>query len=134
MAVNQKLLEILVCPKCKGDLVFPEAGDGLICNVCRLKYEIKDDIPIMLIDEAIPLDRGEETPKSKGDEASAGTDDSGLNILPHSGIVHQVFEAWLREHPEHSFWMHRKFKRKSGQRKRKEAPAAVPARRMQYDV
>ncbi len=63
MAVNQKLLEILVCPKCKGDLVLTQAGDGLICNACRLKYEIKDDIPIMLIDEAIPLDKGEEPPK-----------------------------------------------------------------------
>ncbi len=66
MAVNQKLLEILVCPKCKGDLVLTGAGDGLICNACRLKYEIKDDIPIMLIDEAIPLDQGEQAPKSKG--------------------------------------------------------------------
>ncbi|MDR3604184.1 MAG: Trm112 family protein [Syntrophaceae bacterium] len=56
MAVNPKLLEILVCPKCKGDLVLTENSDGLICDVCRLKYEIKDDIPIMLIDEAIPLD------------------------------------------------------------------------------
>jgi uncharacterized protein len=63
MAVNQKLLEILVCPKCKGDLVLTGAGDGLICNACRLKYEIKDDIPIMLIDEAIPLDQGERAPK-----------------------------------------------------------------------
>jgi uncharacterized protein YbaR (Trm112 family) len=56
MAVNQKLLEILVCPKCKGDLVLTDQQDGLICNACRLKYEIKDDIPIMLIDEAKPLD------------------------------------------------------------------------------
>ncbi|HMK33841.1 MAG TPA: Trm112 family protein [Desulfomonilaceae bacterium] len=56
MAIHEKLLEILVCPKCKGDLVLTEAGDGLICNACRLKYEIKDDIPIMLIDEAVPLD------------------------------------------------------------------------------
>ncbi|MGO9565984.1 MAG: Trm112 family protein [Desulfomonilaceae bacterium] len=63
MAVNQKLLEILVCPKCKGDLVLTEAGDGLICNACRLKYEIKDDIPIMLIDEAIPLDQGAQAPR-----------------------------------------------------------------------
>jgi len=61
MAVNPKLLEILVCPKCKGDLVLTEPGDGLICHACRLKYEIKDDIPIMLIDEAIPLDN--EAPK-----------------------------------------------------------------------
>jgi uncharacterized protein len=56
MAVNQKLLEILVCPKCKGDLVLTDQQDGLICNACRLKYEIKDDIPIMLIDEAKSLD------------------------------------------------------------------------------
>jgi uncharacterized protein YbaR (Trm112 family) len=55
MAVSQDLLDILVCPKCKGDLTLTEAGDGLICRSCRLKYEIKDDIPIMLIDEAIPL-------------------------------------------------------------------------------
>ena len=55
MAVNQELLDILVCPKCKGDLELTEKKDGLICRACRLKYEIKDDIPIMLIDEAKPL-------------------------------------------------------------------------------
>ena len=47
--------EILVCPKCKGDLILTEAQDGLICYACALKYEIKDDIPIMLIDEAMPI-------------------------------------------------------------------------------
>lgn len=57
MAVNPRLLEILVCPKCKGDLVLTDTQDGLICHSCRLKYEIKNDIPIMLIDEAIPLDK-----------------------------------------------------------------------------
>ncbi len=57
MAVNPKLLELLACPKCKGDLELTQKGDGLICHACRLKYEIKDDIPIMLIDEAIPLDK-----------------------------------------------------------------------------
>jgi len=62
MAVNEKLLEILVCPKCKGDLVLTEQADGLICYACRLKYEIKDDIPIMLIDEAVPLAADETRP------------------------------------------------------------------------
>ena len=62
MAVNEKLLEILVCPKCKGDLVLTEKGDGLICYACSLKYEIKDDIPIMLIDEAVPLAEEEKRP------------------------------------------------------------------------
>jgi len=55
MAVNKELLDLLVCPKCKGDLVLTEPGDGLICHACRLKSEIRDDIPIMLIEEAIPL-------------------------------------------------------------------------------
>ncbi len=55
MAISKELLEILACPKCKGDLRLNETGDGLICEKCRLIYEIKDDIPIMLIDEAKPL-------------------------------------------------------------------------------
>ena len=52
MPVQPDLLEILVCPKCKGELILTEQQDGLVCNACRLKYEIRDDIPIMLIDEA----------------------------------------------------------------------------------
>jgi len=52
MAIDKELLEILACPKCKGDLKLTEKGDGLVCESCRLKYPIKDDIPVMLIDEA----------------------------------------------------------------------------------
>jgi uncharacterized protein len=55
MPINQELLEILACPKCKGDLRLTEKEDGLICDKCKLLYEIKDDIPIMLIEEAKPL-------------------------------------------------------------------------------
>ena len=55
MAVSDALLEILACPKCKGDIRLNETGDGLICDRCRLLYEIRDDIPIMLIDEARPV-------------------------------------------------------------------------------
>jgi len=55
MPINQELLEILACPKCKGDLRLTEKEDGLICDNCKLLYEIKDDIPIMLIEEAKPL-------------------------------------------------------------------------------
>jgi len=55
MPISKELLEILACPKCKGDILLNETGDGLICEKCRLVYEIKDDIPIMLIDEAKPL-------------------------------------------------------------------------------
>jgi uncharacterized protein YbaR (Trm112 family) len=49
-------LEILVCPKCKGEIYLNQQQDGLICERCALLYEIRDDIPIMLIDEAKPID------------------------------------------------------------------------------
>jgi uncharacterized protein YbaR (Trm112 family) len=55
MAIHPELLEILACPKCKGEIRLSPAEDGLICDRCRLVYEIRDDIPIMLIDEAKPL-------------------------------------------------------------------------------
>jgi uncharacterized protein YbaR (Trm112 family) len=50
--LNKKLLEILACPKCKGDLEYNKDENKLICDSCRLRYKIEDDIPIMLIDEA----------------------------------------------------------------------------------
>jgi hypothetical protein len=56
MAINQELLEILACPKCKGDLELQPAGDGLVCRACKLLYRIEDDIPILLIDEASAIE------------------------------------------------------------------------------
>ena len=55
MAIDKELLEILACPKCKGDIRLNDKGDGLNCGACRLCYPIKDDIPVMLIDEAIKI-------------------------------------------------------------------------------
>ena len=52
MAISKELLDILACPKCKGNIYPNKEGDGLICGNCKLLYEIRDDIPIMLIDEA----------------------------------------------------------------------------------
>lgn len=52
MAIDKELLDILACPKCKGDVKLTENKDGLVCNTCKLKYPVKDDIPVMLIDEA----------------------------------------------------------------------------------
>ncbi len=61
MSFNKKLLEILVCPKCKGELELKEDETGLICHNCKLIYPIKDPgIPCMLIDEAIPLEEKKE--------------------------------------------------------------------------
>jgi uncharacterized protein len=50
--LKPELLEILVCPQCKGELEYDPVGTKLTCSACRLQYSIKDDIPIMLIDEA----------------------------------------------------------------------------------
>ena len=55
MPVSKELLDILACPKCKGDIHLNDTEDGLICDRCRLLYEIREDIPIMLIDEAKPI-------------------------------------------------------------------------------
>lgn len=50
--MDAKLLEILVCPLCKSPLVYRKAEQELICKADRLAYPIKDDIPVMLADEA----------------------------------------------------------------------------------
>jgi len=55
MTISKDLLEILACPQCKGEVMLTPAGDGLDCLRCRLRYPIKDDIPVMLIDEAIKI-------------------------------------------------------------------------------
>jgi uncharacterized protein YbaR (Trm112 family) len=52
MAVDPELLEILACPNCKTPVVVVNDGAGLKCKTCHRVYPIKDDIPVMLIDEA----------------------------------------------------------------------------------
>ncbi|MFQ5587048.1 MAG: Trm112 family protein [Thermodesulfobacteriota bacterium] len=56
MAIDKELLDILACPKCKGDIRLSEENNGLICDACKLLYPIRDDIPVMLIDEAEALE------------------------------------------------------------------------------
>jgi len=53
MSLAPDLLDILVCPKCKGELEYErEPKERLVCQTCRLQYAVEDDIPIMLINEA----------------------------------------------------------------------------------
>jgi hypothetical protein len=56
MAIDQELLEILACPRCKGPVRLVDEPEGLVCDQCRLLYPIEDGIPVMLIDEARPYD------------------------------------------------------------------------------
>lgn len=52
--IDNKLIEILACPKCKNSVRLAEDKKYIICETCRLAYPIKQDIPVMLIDSAIP--------------------------------------------------------------------------------
>lgn len=58
--MDTKLLEILVCPLCKGSLQHKKAEQELICKPCRLAFQIQDGIPVMLEDEARKLPAEEE--------------------------------------------------------------------------
>lgn len=55
MSLPEDLLEILVCPKCRGDLEYRRDPEALVCHTCRLVYRVDDGIPILLIDEAAKL-------------------------------------------------------------------------------
>ena len=59
-AIDPRLLEILVCPLCKGPLVYRRAEGELVCKPDRLAYPVKDGIPVMLEDDARKLDADEE--------------------------------------------------------------------------
>ena len=52
MSFDKELLEILACPQCKGELTLTPEEDALVCPACKLKYPIRDDVPVMLVDEA----------------------------------------------------------------------------------
>ena len=55
MTLAKELLEILACPQCKGPVEADETHSSILCHACQLAYPVRDDIPVMLIDEAQPL-------------------------------------------------------------------------------
>ena len=57
MALNPELLKILACPQCKGDLNIVGNEEGLECTQCQVVYPIRNEIPVMLIDESIASDK-----------------------------------------------------------------------------
>ena len=52
MALSLELLKILACPRCRGEVSITDDGAGLLCAACRLRYPIRDGIPVLLADEA----------------------------------------------------------------------------------
>jgi uncharacterized protein YbaR (Trm112 family) len=71
MKLDPVLLDILVCPDCKGSLTVDYDNEELICNACGLIYPVRDDIPIMLVDEA----RREPSPPEPDPVPAAADDD-----------------------------------------------------------
>ena len=63
--MDKNLLDILVCPVCKGPLHYEKSAQELICRADRLAYAIRDGIPVMLEDEARQLEADEEYPKPR---------------------------------------------------------------------
>jgi hypothetical protein len=64
MALDEKLLEILACPNCRGEIEYLESEDVLVCRgECGYRYPIRDGIPVLLVDEA-------EKPSQEGDATS----------------------------------------------------------------
>lgn len=57
MALDQRLLEILVCPQCHGGVEHKERRKVLVCTACGLQYPVRDGIPVMLAEEATPTRR-----------------------------------------------------------------------------
>ena len=57
MSINPELLAILVCPRCRGGLVYDETAASLTCVPCGLRYPITDDVPVLIVEEAKPLDK-----------------------------------------------------------------------------
>ncbi len=50
--LDERLLEILVCPACRGDVEHKERRNVVLCTACGLRYPVRDGIPVMLVDEA----------------------------------------------------------------------------------
>jgi uncharacterized protein YbaR (Trm112 family) len=53
--LDERMLEVLACPQCRGELEYRQDEQSLLCHACRLRYNINDGIPAMLIDEAEPF-------------------------------------------------------------------------------
>jgi hypothetical protein len=86
MVISQQLLDILVCPQCKGPLSMVEGGRGLLCESCQLKYPVRDNIPIMSMEEAVDLRKAAQKAVSK---RSANVPSATFKIIdgPNKGLV-----------------------------------------------
>jgi len=92
--LDQQLLDILICPQCKGGLTLVDGGRGLVCSHCQLKYPVREDIPIMLVEEAQDLKTG--ASKARGPAAHLPKASFRVTQGPDSGLRFQVEQRTCR--------------------------------------
>jgi len=63
VALSNELKQLLACPKCRGTLEFRDDPAEIRCPACRLSYPVVDDIPVLLVDQAMPFQAGASEPK-----------------------------------------------------------------------
>ena len=83
MPVDPELLEILACPNCKTPVTLVKNGTALKCDTCKRVYPIKDDIPVMLIDEALTPDS---SPKDVWDEIRSRNEEAAILLAGHEPL------------------------------------------------
>jgi len=67
MPLDKELIDMLACPRCRGAVALLPAGDGLACAACAVVYPVRDGIPVMLVDQAVPEARWSERPADTDD-------------------------------------------------------------------
>lgn len=75
--LDNKLLEILVCPQCKGSISSSDGGNALVCSACQLKFPVRDGVPVMLVEEATDLKGG----GAPGARAAIGTSVAAFRVV-----------------------------------------------------
>lgn len=91
MALSPKLLDVLVCPQCKGKLAQVEGGRGLLCHHCQLKFPVRENIPIMLVEEALDM-RGGGGAKRSAESSLISPDKSGTQAF-RNRVLFQIISG-----------------------------------------
>lgn len=84
--LDPKLLELLVCPQCKGALKESDGGNALVCKACQLKYPVREGVPVMLADEATDLQSGRIGSSAQGSVVGSSVSTFRIISGPNKGL------------------------------------------------
>jgi uncharacterized protein len=96
--LSEKLMAIIVCPKCQGKLTLEIEKSWLLCESCQLAYPVEDGIPVMLIEEAVNLAPEKvKTPHSKSANSSDSTEEEEITAVSELERVEAEIDAELEQ-------------------------------------